>query len=451
MDAWTDLTERVRLSWLRDRPARVAAAVSGGADSVALLLVLAELSRQEGFSLSAVHVDHGLRPESAEDAAFVRALCEGQGVLCRVLTVHLAGKSEDEARQARYDAILSSLTDCPDFHLALAHHQRDQAETLLLHLFRGSGGEGLSGMAERSCRSRPGGAVVLWRPMLSVSPDQIRQALTERGIPWREDASNARDDYLRNYLRNRVLPAVRERIPEAEAAMGRAAITFAGEADFFRREARRFLNENQNACLYDPFRHVKYAPFAALHPALRRHVIRQASPVPLNWEQTEALCAIQPGETVNLPNGWQAQCTDQALHFLSPEGMAHPDAPLMDHACCVPDSYAGDPGDGKRTQAMPRKIYAQCGPLRAWRTGDRIHPLGASGSKSMQDYFVDKKVPRPFRPYIPLLCIGQRVIWAVGVGPSEEARVRPGDDAVLVRYEGFLPGDVPANQDTEGE
>ena len=442
---------RVRVSYLHDRPSRIVAAVSGGADSAALLLALKELRDEMGFSLSAAHVDHGLRAESGQDAAFVEALCASWAVPCRVFRLNLAGTSEDEARQARYDAILNGFSDAGDFFLALAHHQRDQAETVLLHLFRGSGSDGAAGMAERSMRARPGGAVVLWRPMLSLSPELIRQALREKGVSWREDASNARDDYLRNYLRLRVLPTVRDRMPQADEALGRAAEIFADEADYFRREAERFLTRDQNACLYDPFRSVRYPPLCGLHPALRRHVVRQASPVPLNWEQTEALCRIRPGETVNLPSGWRAQCTQDQLHFLPPEGMTFPDAPLMDHTLYAHYGWTGDHGDGIRGQAMPREVYEGC-VLRAWQTGDRIRPLGANGSKSMQDYFTDKKIPRPFRPYVPLLCKGSRVIWAVGVGPAEEARVSPGDDAVLLQYEGFLPGDTPGRANaTKGE
>ena len=89
---------------------------------------------------------------------------------------------------------------------------------------------------------------------------------------------------------------------------------------------------------------------------------------------------------------------------------------------------------------MKKSLYGQCS-LRFVQPGDRIHPLGGAGGKSMQDYFVDKKVPRPFRRYIPLLCAGEKVVWAIGVGASEEARVSPGDDAVLLFYEGFLPGE----------
>lgn len=453
MDDWAFLLEAVRLSWRRGSgmPARVVAAVSGGADSVALLLALKSLAGEEGFSLSAAHVDHGLRPDSGKDAAFVQALCDDLGVPCRVFQLHLNSGDENAAREARYHALLSGYPEEKGFSLALAHHQRDQAETLLLHLLRGSGGAGLAGMRERTIRVKADGkgVAILWRPLLNVPPETIRHALAQRGVAWREDETNARDDYLRNFLRHQVLPVIRKRMPEAEEAMGRAAQILAEENDFFLRQARDFLNQGQNACLYDPFRFVRLAPLMGLHPALRRHALRLASPMPLSFEQTEALCTIHPGETVNLPSGWRAQCAQDRLHFLPPDGMTFSAAPLMKHTLHI-SPFSGETGDGRRRQAMPRAVYEKC-VLRTWERGDRIHPLGAKGSKSMQDYFVDKKVPRPFRPYVPLLCDGNRVIWAVGVGPAEEARVHDGCDAVLLRCEGFLPGDAPDNMDTEGE
>ena len=411
---------------------------------MALLLVLAELAKKEGFHLSCVHVDHGIRPDSGEDAAFVENLCNQLNVPCRVFRVKLNGQSEDEARAARYDALLNGFPDEPDFALVLAHHQRDQAETVLLRLFRGSGGEGLSAMAERAFRQRKGGAALLWRPFLTVSPDVIRRALDKKNAAWREDGTNGQDQYLRNYVRHRVLPPIRDRVPDAEEAMSRAARILTDEEDFLRREAERFLNADSNACLYDPLRWVSFPALRGLHPALRRHAVRLACPVKLDFAQTERLASVGVGETVNLPAGWRAKCMGDKLHFLPPKGMEFAPQPLMKSALlCLP--WTGETGDGKRRQAMPRQVYDQCR-VRAWQPGDRIHPLGAAGSKSMQDYFVDKKVPQPFRPYVPLLCMDQRVIWAVGVGPGEEARTAADGDNVLLIWDGFLPGDCPANE-----
>lgn len=436
MDDWTFLLEQARHSWRGGSrtPARVVAAVSGGADSVALLLVLAELAPQEGFSLSAAHVDHGLRPDSGQDAAYVSALCEGLHVPCRVFSVRVNGKSEDAARQARYDALLNGYPEEKGYFLALAHHQRDQAETMLLHLFRGSGGSGLGGMTEYSRRAGPDGAeTILWRPFLSVTPEKIRQALRNKGIPWREDFTNAQDDYLRNYLRHHVLPAVRRRIPEAEGAMARTARILRDEADYFRLEAERFLQTN--ACLTPPCRCIQYPALCQLHPALRRHILRFSCPVPLDYGQTEDMLSLAPGQTANLPGKWRAFCTAQFLHFLSP---LPEKTPLGD--ITVLPWRSGETGDGKRVQALPSSIWAQC-TLRTWQTGDWIHPLGAKGKKSMQDYFTDHHIDRPLRPHTPLLCIGGEVIWVIGTGVSERARVNPGNDAVLLQYDGFLPGE----------
>jgi tRNA(Ile)-lysidine synthase len=452
MDDWLFLLKTVRLSWGRlGKPRRVTAAVSGGADSVALLHALHALSKEEELSLSVAHVDHCLRPGSKADASFVVNVCRELGIPCRVFEVQVDGSSEDAARNARYEALREACRENGTSVLALAHHLRDQAETLLLHLFRGSGGGGLSAMTEFSQRTWPEGeSITLWRPWLSVSPETIRAALKEMCVSWREDETNAGDAYLRNYIRHQVLPAVAARIPHAEEAVGRAAKILSEEEAYFRHEAKLFLERENNACLYDPCRWIRYIPLARLHPVLRRHALRLACPVTLDFETTERLSALSPGEIMNLPEGWRAQCSKEYLHFLPPVGREIPPALPMPGTLIV-QPWNGETGDGIRTQAMKKSVYDQCR-LRDWEPGDRIHPLGAKGSKSMQDYFVDKKLPRPFRRYVPLLCIGSQVVWAIGTGASEEARVSPGDDAVLLTYEGFLPGaaSCPPVQNNDG-
>ncbi|MBR5109043.1 MAG: tRNA lysidine(34) synthetase TilS [Clostridia bacterium] len=443
MNEWLFLLETVGKSWQDlGQPGRVTAAVSGGADSVALLCALCELSRKEGFSLSAAHVDHGLRKTSGRDAEFVTRMCAELRVPCKVYRVQVKGKSEDAARRTRYEALRKACLENNTVILALAHHRRDQAETMLLHLFRGSGSGGLGAMAERSLRIFPESeSILLWRPLLSVSPETIRAALTERGIPWAEDETNAADDYQRNYLRHHVLPAIAARFPQAEEAMGRAARILSEEDSYFRHEASLFLSSDDNACLHDPCRWVRYAPLQRLHPALRRYALRMACPVKLDWETTERLTALSPGGKINLPEGWRASCTQEYLHFIPPEGKEiSPALPMPGTLIAQPGQ--GETGDGRRCQAVPKSVYDRC-ELRFWKQGDEIRPLGAPGTKSMQDYFVDKKVPQPFRRYIPLLCMGSRVVWAIGVGPGEEARTNPGDDALLLRYGGFLPGGPP--------
>ena len=430
MNEWLFLLETVAQSWQDlGRPGRVTAAVSGGADSVALLLALHELSQREGFFLSVAHVDHGLRETSGRDVDFVARMCADLDVPCKICRVRVTGTSEDAARQARYAALGEACQEFGADVLALAHHQRDQAETMLLHLFRGSGAGGLAAMAETSGKN----SLLLWRSLLNVSTGILRAALTEKGVSWMEDETNAQDDYQRNYVRHQVLPVIAARFPQAEEAMCRTARILADEDDYFRIEARRFLTSPDNACLCSPCQWIRLAALQSLHPALRRYVLRMAWPVKLDAETTEALMRLSPGRKMNLPGNGRAECSQEYLHLL-PE---KEEEPLPGTLTMTP--WQGETGDGKRVQAMRRGVYEQCG-LRFLRPGDRIHPLGAKGTKSMQDYFVDKKVPRPFRKYIPLLCVGSRIVWAVGVGVGEEARVNPGNDAVLLRYEGLIPG-----------
>ena len=445
MDEWAFLLERTLQSWrAAGEPQRVLAAVSGGADSAALLLVLADLSRKEGFSLTAAHVDHGLREASGQDAAFTAQLCRDAGVPCRVIRVRVAGSGEDAAREARYDALFEACADADAQALALAHHLRDQAETMLLHLFRGAGGVGLGGMAESAERMLPNGrSLMLWRPFLSIAPERIREALAGRGISWREDETNCQDRYLRNYLRHAVLPAVEARLPQAEEALARAAGILREEEDFFRREAADFLA--RHACLLPPCRWIDGSALSAVHPALKRNILRLGCPVKLDHGQTERLLHLEKGQAENLPQSWRALRTEKYLHFLPPEREKMPQGTLT----VLP--WQGQTGDGVRTQALPRAVWVGC-VLRTWEPGDRIRPLGAPGEKKMQDYWVDRHIPRPFRPYMPLLCRGNQVIWAVGAGPGEEARTLPGDDAVLLRYDGFLPGEkIIEQQMTKGE
>lgn len=412
------------------------AAVSGGADSVALLMALHALAGQEGIFLAAAHVDHGLRASSGDDAAFVSALCGALQMPCLIRRVSLLDSSENAARDARYAALMDCCREMDISLLALAHHRRDQMETVLLHLFRGSGSHGLSGMRPLQERKAPDGASLFcWRPFLSLSPDLLRRALGQRGISWREDETNAQSLYLRNYLRHQVLPVVGQRIPRAEEAVSRAADILREEADYFQGAAMDFLS--RYACLAPPCRFLLLAPFAQQHPALQRHILRLACPCETDYERIRQLLLLEKGQCLNLSGGWQALRTEERLHFLPPVA----DAPLPGACRLLPDA-GYKTGDGRRVQAMPRAVYEKCS-LRFRQPGDRIHPLGAKGTKSLQDYLVDRRIDRPFRDYLPLMCIGTQVIWVIGVGPGEEARVSPGEEACLLEYEGALPGDIP--------
>jgi len=437
MEEWAFLLESTLQSWrAAGKPRRIMAAVSGGADSVALLLALHALAGQEDILLSAAHVDHGLRASSGDDAAFVSALCQSLRVPCLIRKAEIQGCSENAAREARYAALFSCCMEADASCLALAHHRQDQMETVLLHLFRGSGSHGLSGMSPLQERKLPDGkSLFCWRPFLSLPSDMLRRILQEKGISWREDETNAQDFYLRNYMRHQVIPAIARRIPKAEEAVSRAAGILREEADFFQGAAMDFLKSH--ACLQLPCPFLLWAPFSRQHPALQRHILRLAIPCDMDFEKIQQLLGIARGESLNLGQGWRAMRTESRLHFLPPVPSAVPLVP-----CRLLPRSGHETGDGRRIQALPKALYDQC-TLRYRLPGDQIHPFGAKGHKSLQDYLVDRKIDRPFRDYLPLLCIGRQVIWVIGVGPGEEARIASADEVCLVQYDGYLPGEMP--------
>ena len=442
MNSWDAVRNRVAAAYSdAGRPKRILAAVSGGADSMALLEVLAALRAEEGFFLAAAHIDHGLRPHSGQDAVLTENRCAALQVPCRVCRIQVEAPGEGGARAARYDALFAMAREMEIDAIALAHHRDDQAETLLLHLLRGSGSAGLAAMRPWARREiGENRSVLLWRPVLDTPPAQLRAILEERGIIWAEDESNLDQRFLRNFLRWDVLPRLTERVPEAKANLCRAALILGAEDDFLAEEAARFLSAH--ACVDPPCRYLMRRPFTALHIAVQRRVLRAFCPFSLDFAETERLRLCNAGETVNLPMGWRGFATNKRLHLLPPVSERAPLGKM------VAEPFAGDPGDGRLCEAVPKALLDRC-VLRFRMPGDRIHPLGGPGERSLQDFFTDRKVDRPFRDHVPLLCAGNHVVWVIGVGPGEETRTMPEDDAVLLRYTGWLPGCGDLRDDRE--
>ena len=203
----------LRQGWLtRGGPSSgILVALSGGSDSMALLSLLRD--RYEG-RIAAAHLEHGFRgDDSLADADFVRAYCESIGIFCYVKHVDVPGtrrkgeSAEMAGRRARYDFFYETMRREGLAWIATGHTADDVVETMLLNLFRGTGWRGLSGIAERR------GEIV--RPLIECRREDLRRCLTERGIPWREDETNATGPYRRNKIRNELLPWVRENLNES--------------------------------------------------------------------------------------------------------------------------------------------------------------------------------------------------------------------------------------------
>jgi tRNA(Ile)-lysidine synthase len=264
----------LRATALPPRGGTLLVALSGGADSVALLDALASLRRRRGFRLVAAHLDHGLRDGSADDAAFCAELCQALGVPLRVGRADVRARAarergglEQAARRERYAFLRRVREEEAAVAVAVAHTRDDQAETLLLRLLRGAGTAGLGGMRPRS------GDVV--RPLLDVSRQEVLAHLRERGLAWREDPSNADVAHRRNRVRHELIPYLEERFnPGIRASLARTASILADEASHVRSEAEALVaaiaREEGEALL------LRRAPLAGAPTAVARAAIRQA-------------------------------------------------------------------------------------------------------------------------------------------------------------------------------
>lgn len=424
-------------------PRSLVCGLSAGADSVCLMLILHALRQESSFVLSCVHVNHGLRAASEAEEAFVLRLCNRLDIPLDVVRVEVRreGNLESNARDARYRAYDAALRKRKACTVALAHHADDQAETLLMHLMRGSGGAGLAGMREYRAP--------IWRPLLQATREEIRKLLLRQGEAWCEDESNLDERYLRNALRQRVLPPLKALSALSSRHMARAASLLADEEDFWAEYVSSWLFEH--ASITGPCPFLLAEPCARLPVAAQRRVLRalcHSIGKNLSFDQTEALRRLldSPARAcTNLPGGGQALRTEERLH-LPPA--RNPDRAPPGRLLFRADS--GDFGDGKRIQALDAREL-EGATLRFRLPGDRITPLHAKGSQPLKEYLINRRVDRPFRAVQPLVARGNRVLWVIGVGVAQTAAITEATErrCVLV-YEGRLPSDLECQADGAG-
>jgi tRNA(Ile)-lysidine synthase len=385
--------------------------VSGGGDSVCLLEVAVRL----GARVSALHVNYGLREGADADEAFVRGLSERLGVSLHTERVSLpaSGNLQDRAREARY-AIAERLAE-GDY--AAAHTASDQAETVLYRLAVSPGSRALHGMAPRRGR--------LVRPLLGVTRDEVRDYLRARGLEWREDPSNADRRFARARVRHDLLGALREIGPAAERTIAATAAQLREEATLLDRAVDAVLEELGGG---------PAVPLAALReqpPALRRLVLRRLAgdrPVP-----DEVLELGERGSrSLDLGEGLRAVAEYGTLRFTSAADPREPqpvELPVPGRArfgSWELEAELAQEGDVSVSAAAIGDVAT----VRAWRDGDRMRPLGVGGSKSLQDLFTDRKIPRALRRTLPVVEAGGEVAWVAGVALDERFAARPGEPSV---------------------
>ena len=472
---------------------RVVVGISGGPDSVCLLHVLCSLAGSMDLRIFAVHVHHGLRGHEADaDRDFTESFCAELGVPCRVFSYDVAGLAGEEGltteemgrilRYRSFDLVREELLREPDgkypdfaVRIAVAQNRNDQAETLLMRLLRGTGADGLAGMEYlRDDR--------IIRPLLDISRDAIEAYCREKNLSPRIDLTNLMPDYTRNKIRLALIPYLQkefnENILEGLSRLARNAsedkvfLYQCVEEAICRvvmppKEDRGFFGQKRNRVTLDR------KEYRTLAPAISKRLLLKVTKdmgllqdmAAVHLEEADRLIrAGAAGARLDLPHGYRLMISGDAAAVsfencrtalslgaahASEEGYCHevnwdelteiPEANACLRVTVIPADGAGTliPTENGRKAFLSADPALWEGPvcIRTRRPGDWIMPLGMTGSKTLQDYFVDQKIPRDLRASIPLLCCGQEILWIVGGRISEKYKVkRDAEKMVSLEY-----------------
>lgn len=437
------------LSWCRSLSLfsegdRVVCAVSGGADSMAMLWCLHTIKDELKISVCAAHFNHCLRAEESDrDEAFVVQFCQTHHIPLTTGRADVAayaaqsGKSpEDAAREKRY-AFLQSL---PCDKIATAHTADDNAETVLLHLLRGSGLRGLCGIPPKR------GKIV--RPMLCVDREAILSYLREEKLSWCEDSSNALDAYKRNRLRHHVLPLLRQEEQNLSAKLLRQSALLREEDALLDEMAAKLLKHPDHAPNLWQIQPIVSAPNVLQKRALRL-IVRQYLPKDVSMKHIEALRSLLrsdcPSAQISLPCGLTARRCYDAVEITAQEILSLPETPLqipgttdlsplqMQVACDFVktfEGYANSP-----FQFAVKYDMMGGGPLlvRSRRPGDVIE-MPDGHRKTLKKYLIDRKIPRSERERMAVVTDGKQVLAVSGIGVSRGFQAVAGEPALLIRF-----------------
>ena len=396
----------------------VICAVSGGADSMALLWAMYLLKDKLQIHLSAAHFNHGLRGEESDrDEAFVADFCKGYGIdfVAGSGTVVPGAKGlEAAAREARY-AFLRSLPG----KIATAHTASDNAETVLMHLVRGTGLKGLGGVMPMN------GNVI--RPMLSVTREDVLDFLEEYSIPFVEDSSNAGDDFLRNRLRHHLVPLLKKENPSLSQNLSAMALRLRQDEEALDAIAReKFTN--------------RVADLLALQPAIRSRVLAKLllnagvkEPEAAHIAALEGLLdSAKPSAKAEFPNGvvitrnYDVLEAAQTGEELTTQELT--DSVTVGGFCISCSVNTQDAQTANSFAVLPQgKIL-----VRSRREGDTIR-LNA-GTKSLKKLFIDKKIPAAIRNTIPVIADDAGVLGIAGIGANLD-RLSLAENAVRITIE----------------
>ncbi|MCD7920261.1 MAG: tRNA lysidine(34) synthetase TilS [Clostridiales bacterium] len=426
---------------LPPRGGKVLTAVSGGTDSMCLLSLLLEAGERYGFTVEAAHFDHHIRETSRRDCAFVEGWCQAHSVPLHIggadipaLAVADGRGIEETARNYRYAFLRETAEQCGAQRIATAHNAEDNGETVLLHLLRGSGLNGLGGIAPRR------GDLV--RPLLTTSRKEIEAYNAAHGIPHVEDETNRDTAYTRNFLRQEVFPLLETCWPNAAETLGRSAATLQVDNAYLEGQAAALTA--QAAAVPGgyaiPVATLINAPLALSNRALQQLAAKAAPEVVLTASQrSQILQLCRSGRLsgfVPLPGGLTArrvydrlELTVEADELFLPVPLAVPgvtDTPRWRVVCTMEPCP-----NGKFNQ--PHSFYLKIGEytLRPRQTGDAI-TLPARSRKTVKKLLIDSKIPQRERDFLPVFLAGEQVAALCSFGADCAFLPQPGEPAIHI-------------------
>ena len=446
---------------------RVAVAVSGGADSVALLRVLLELRAELGIVLAVAHFNHQLRGDDSDaDQQFVAELAQqhdlpffaGRADVREYSRTHKLSL-EHAARNLRYQWLNKLAEDQRFDAIATAHTSDDQAETVLMKFLRGAGTRGLA--AIHPIVQRDGVRIV--RPMLTTSRADVEQFLSSLSQPWREDHTNRDTRITRNRIRHELLPLLeRDYNPNLRQLLSETAEIARDEelywqqhtaelVDHWHREERRMILKEETCFSSTGF---LFASPAEQRRALKCFFERHGIATDFDHVEKVRLCALGDPSVVNLPGGWKARHQGDWLELCPPPSVpddpaigyeyvlpipgrcAIPRAGITVRATIVPSAAAAlePPGTLLRVNSLPDKLT-----LRNWHAGDRFRPAHTGSEEKLKRLFSEKHIPADQRPLWPVVLSGSKIVWVRGLPPAHDFVWTPGSGDAL-RIE-LLPND----------
>lgn len=466
------IREYIQQHNMLEKEDRIVIGVSGGADSICLLYAFFEICKDYAAELNVVHINHGLRGEEADqDEQFVMELCKSLDIRYHSFYYDVEeiakkeGLSKEEAgRKVRYQSFYDICKRRKCNKLAIAHNKNDNAETVLFHLFRGSGIKGLSGIEPKRKVHIEDMDITLIRPLLCVERAEIEEFLAKRGIPYRIDATNLTNDYSRNKIRNQVLAYVSQEINHNAIKNITEAATHLGEIN-------QYISEVIEQHYPTLVRQKEHALLFSVKELIRENIVIQKGMIKKAMEnlaghskdleakhvnQVLALSEKQVGKVVHLPYGMLAtreyddirlSCNrDESksgqdktsirkpIELIIPGRIALPEKQLILEAIVIPYEKNMEIPKNCCMKWFDYDKIENTLVIRTRNEGDYIQINRMGGRKKLKDYLIDHKIPRQERDHILLIADGSHILWMIGAADriSENYKVDENTKNILL-------------------